>query len=800
MKLKFHISFLLTAIAVISCSSKQSLITDIIKPINLISGISDSILVSDLFYAEDYEIDFKQNASVRINYNKPLGYVHFTPDLSFSGMTFVDFNYDGELYSILIKSRIQQKYKFSFKPSKDYKALNLFGSFNGWDRGNLTMNDVNGDGIFEVEIPLEPGRYQYKFFGDGEEIVDPLNKEKVPNGFGDFNSVFIVEQPKASNQFLHILDYESQNEKTVFNFYHENESIESSLKHENIFAVIDNKKITNENISVEGNKILISFTPEELKNKKLLRVTVSQSGNISNTQSVNLFDGNSIATENNFLWNDAIIYSLMIDRFNDGDKSLNKPIIKDSLFEKANYMGGDFDGIIKKLKERYFDSLGINTIWLSPVYDNPNEAYRESPIPHRWFSGYHGYWPVNSYDVEEKFGTLEKLKELIKIAHTHGIKILLDVVANHVHEKHPLVKEKPEWFGDLRLPDGRLNLRLWDEYRLTTWFEPYLPKFNYVNSKDAIDFMTSNAIWWLNETSADGFRQDAVKHMPNEFWRALTKRIKKEIEVPQKKSVYQIGETFGSYQLISSYVNNGQLSAQFNFNLYDVALPTFLDPKISFSALDAEMKKSFLVYGENHVMGNIMDSHDKNRFMAFADGDLDLSQWSAVEVGWNNPPQVDNPKNYKKAILYYAYMNSIPGIPVIYYGSEFGMTGASDPDNRRMMRFGNNLSIHESEMLNYVRKIINLRKNYSSFRQGDFLTLQADENVYAYVRSNLNERILVILNKNKKEELVNLKIPNVYEISSAIDLMNGEMVHVENNTIQLKVNESGYKFIKLEKK
>jgi len=74
MKLKFHISFLLTAIAVISCSSKQSLITDIIKPINLISGISDSILVSDLFYAEDYEIDFKQNASVRINYNKPRFY------------------------------------------------------------------------------------------------------------------------------------------------------------------------------------------------------------------------------------------------------------------------------------------------------------------------------------------------------------------------------------------------------------------------------------------------------------------------------------------------------------------------------------------------------------------------------------------------------------------------------------------------------------------------------------------------------------------------------------------------------
>jgi glycosidase len=800
MKLKYHISLLLIVITVISCSSEQNLITDIIKPVNLISGETDSILISDLFYAEDYDVNFVKNDYVKINFDRSSGYIHFIPDLSFSGMIFIDFQYLGESYSIPIKSRVQQKYKFSYKPKKDYKILNLFGSFNGWDRSNLPMKDVNGDGMYEIEIPLEPGRYQYKFFGDGEEIVDPLNANKVPNGFGDFNSVYVVEQPKTNNQFLHILDYELQNEKILFNFYYENESSAGPLINENVFVLIDNKKIPKDNISVKGSKISISFNQENLENKKLLRVTVSQSGNISNTQYVNIFDGIPIKDENNFIWNDAIIYSIMIDRFSDGDKSLNKPILKDSLFEKANYMGGDFQGIINKLNEGYFDSLGINTIWLSPVYDNPDEAYRESPIPHRWYSGYHGYWPVNSFGVEEKFGTLEKLKELINIAHKHQIKILIDIVANHVHENHPLVKEKPEWFGQLKLSDGRLNLRLWDEYRLTTWFEPYLPKFNYVKSQEAIDFMTTNAIWWLNETGADGFRQDAVKHMPNEFWRALTSRIKREIEIPQRKSVYQIGETFGSYELINSYVNNGQLSAQFNFNLYDVALPTFLDSKLSFSALDSEMKKSFLVYGENHVMGNIMDSHDKNRFMAFADGDLELSQWSAIEVGWNNPPQVDNPENYKKAILYYAYMNSIPGIPVIYYGSEFGMSGASDPDNRRMMRFGNDLSIHEKKMLSDVKKIINTRKNNSSLRKGDFLTLKADENIYAYIRSDLNERILVILNKSQNEKQVDLKIPKMYDIKAAVDLIVGEKINVENNRVQLKIKESGYRFLKLENK
>jgi cyclomaltodextrinase / maltogenic alpha-amylase / neopullulanase len=407
------------------------------------------------------------------------------------------------------------------------------------------------------------------------------------------------------------------------------------------------------------------------------------------------------------------------------------------------------------------------------------------------------YWPVNSFDVEEKFGTMRKLKELVSTAHKKGIKILLDVVANHVHETHPLVKQHPDWFGDINLPDGRKNLRLWDEYRLTTWFEPYLPKFNFVGSQKAIDFQVSNAIWWIKQTGADGFRQDAVKHIPNEFWRTLTRKLKEEVEIPNNIAVYQIGETFGSYQLISSYVNNGQLSAQFNFNLYDIALPTFLDKKISFKALDAEMKKSFMVYGENNIMGNIMDSHDKNRFMSFADGDLDISQWSAIEEGWNNPPKVDDPKNYNKAKLYYAYMHSIPGLPVIYYGSEFGMTGASDPDNRRMMRFGNELSNDEQKMLKDVSKIVNVRRNHSALRYGDFLTLQADENVFAFIRSDMRERILIVINKAEEQKKIELDLPKEYDISTAKDLVADGELKIVDEKLNLIIDGMSYKFYRL---
>lgn len=797
MKKYFKIIFPSVLFLISACSSNKDEIIDIIKPINLIAGKPDSILIGDMFYSNNYDIDFFENKNVRVVYNNETGMIYFFPDENFSGITLVDFDFNGTTYSIPVRSRIQERYKFSFKPGKEYKVLNLFGSFNGWDRGNLPMKDDNNDGIFEAEIALEPGRYQYKFFGDGEEIIDPENKEKVPNGMGDFNSVFTVEEETKSRVFLHIIKYEKTADKSEFNFYYENDLYENPLQKENVIALVDNKKAKDGEVEVSGRSIKLMLNNNELKSKQLLRIAVTVNGTASNIQSVFLADGEPAEQNGKFLWNDAVIYSLMIDRFSDGDRSINNPIAHDSLSEKANYMGGDFQGIINKLNEGYFDSLGINTIWLSPVYDNPNEAFKEAPEPHRWFSGYHGYWPINSTSTEEKFGSIEKLKELVATAQKHGIKILLDIVANHVHQNHPFFKEKPEWFGNLNLPDGRLNLRLWDEYRLTTWFEPYLPKFNYVGSKDAIDFMTSNTVWWMKETEADGFRQDAVKHMPNEFWRALTKRIKNEIEIPDNKKVYQIGETFGSYDLISSYVNNGQLSAQFNFNVYDVALPTFLESKMSFSALDAEIKKSFLVYGENNLMGNIMDSHDKNRFMAFADGDLDVTQWSAVEEGWNNPPRVDNPANYEKAKLYYAYMNTIPGLPVIYYGSEFGMTGASDPDNRRMMRFGEELNQFEKRMLGDVRKIINLRKNHPALRYGDFLTLQADENVYSYIRSEVNERILIILNKSEKSVPLQLNIPVMYGIKSAGNLLTDEKIELVDGSINLILQPMSYSFFKL---
>ncbi len=784
------------SIMMLSSTNAQD-ISDLIKPLKIYAGKPDTVLISDLFYAKDYNLTFRPNRVISTKYILNKKILILQADSAFEGYTLIKFNLDDNMYFLPVKSEIRQTHIFRFQSRKKPKKLTLFGSFNSWNRDNLPLADKNENGIYEINVALDPGRYEYKFFEDGQEILDPYNPVKVPNGFGGFNSVIIIPPRHNEMAYLHILGYRKENSRIKFSFYFDRSGIHKLITAENVIGLINNQKISAGNISVNNDTVKISFLDQILQGEKIIRVAVTQDGISSNLQTVYLYNGIPAGSRENYSLHDDIIYSIMIDRFYDGDKRNNKPVISPEIPLKTNYQGGDFQGIIDKLNEGYFDSLGVNALWISPVVDNPNSAYRETPPLHRYYSAYHGYWPLSINKVEEHFGNMSLLKKLVSLAHKHHIKILMDFVAHHVFINNTIYQKHPDWFGVLTLPDGRKNLRLWDEHRLTTWFEPYLPTFNYSASKDALKLMTDNAVWWLKETGADGFRHDAVKHVPNIFWRTLTKKIEREIEIPEHRNIYQIGETFGSYDLVNSYVNNGQLSAQFNFNLYDVALPTFLEKNNSFAALDGEIKKSFEVYGVNNLMGNIMDSHDKVRYLAYADSDITLNSGDAAQIGWENPPEVNYPSSYKKERLYLAYLLTIPGIPVIDYGDEIGMTGAADPDNRRMMRFGNQLASLEKEDLTKIKELINLRKNHSALRYGGFQSFVADNNCYVYLRSDMNERILIALNKSETEQNVTIQLPKFYDIKHGLNLINNSILKINSDKIAIKIPPIGYQILKL---
>lgn len=777
--------------------------TDIIQPIRVSPDRSDTIVISDLFYAKNYNgIRFAKNNNVNLEYLKKKGLLVLRANNISFGATLLEFSLGKSKYCIpiLVNSAAVSRvsHTFRYKPDSAVGTVTVEGNFNNWNKESDPLQDADGDGMFERSMLLEPGSYIYKFVVNGKEIVDPANPETAPTGFESFNSVLRIADNDTIKPFLHIGSMSVAKEKCIFTFLYDG-GASTGLSKRNVVALLNNEKVNEQNIAIRGNTVEVHLPKKMLSGEKVLRLLVTQNGKNTNIQQVQLHNGVPRGHSSHAMkWDDGVMYSIMVDRFNNGNTANDAPVKHDSIFVQANYQGGDFRGIIDKIEAGYFDSLGINILWISPVYDNPNTAFREYPPPHRWYSGYHGYWPVNNFAVEEKFGTMEELKELVAKAHQRKIKVLLDIVAHHVHIDNPLYKEHPDWFGTLDLPDGRKNLRLWDEQRLTTWFEPYMPSFDYTRSDAPIRFMTDNSIWWLTETGADGFRHDAVKHVPNEFWRSLTRKLKEEVEIPQKKKVYQIGETFGDYNLVASYVNNGQLSSQFNFTLSYFAIPVFIERNESFASLDFHMKKSFEAFGQYNLMGNIMDSHDKVRFMAYADGAVTLQGVDTREMAWNDPPVVRNPESYKKAALYYAYLFTIPGLPVIYYGSEFGMTGADDPDNRRMMRFGDSLTLHEKAMLMETQKIVKMRNNHSALRYGDFYTLRADTIAYAYLRADMNERLLVVLNKKESEQNFEFRLPALLGSKELTDIMSGERIAVKENTVSIKVTGVHWRVLKIQ--
>jgi glycosidase len=196
-------------------------------------------------------------------------------------------------------------------------------------------------------------------------------------------------------------------------------------------------------------------------------------------------------------------------------------------------------------------------------------------------------------------------------------------------------------------------------------------------------------------------------------------------------------------------------------------------------------------------MGNLMDSHDKARFLAYADGDIARDAPDDKEVGWLTDIRVDDVRSYRLAELYLAYLLTTPGVPTIYYGDEIGMTGANDPDNRRPMRWGNDVTPDEQALRERVSQLVRLRRDRSALRRGGFHTLLAEGDVWAYLRAGAAGRTLVALNKGDAPETVTLNLPAALAPSDAADAFTGQTVPVKSQRVTLTVPATGYRIVDL---
>ena len=445
--------------------------------------------------------------------------------------------------------------------------------------------------------------------------------------------------------------------------------------------------------------------------------------------------------------NAQVLYSLMVDRFYNGNPDNDAPLNRPDVDPRVDYKGGDLKGITEKIKEGFFDTLGVNTIWISPITQNPEDAWGQYHNPDTKFSGYHGYWPIYNTKVDNRMGTDDELRELLATAHEHDMNVILDYVANHMHINSPTLKAHPDWITDSLLADGRRNFELWDEQRLTTWFDKHIPTLD-LEREDVCEAMTDTALFWVQNFEFDGYRHDACKHIPLNYWRMFTRKMKSRFP---GRPLWMIGETYGDNELVGSYVKTGMLDAQFDFSIYHTAIDVLGKEGVPMSRLAQVIDESLASYGAHHTMGNISGNHDKTRFISLAGGAIKWDE-DGKDAGWNRSIGVTADGNaereliaFKKALLLEVINLTIPGVPCIYQGDEFGQAGGNDPDNRRMMRFGG-LSENEQWLLGQTEELIRLRRSSMPLMYGDYKLLYSDANVLIFTRTYLGEVVTVGLN------------------------------------------------------
>lgn len=466
---------------------------------------------------------------------------------------------------------------------------------------------------------------------------------------------------------------------------------------------------------------------------------------------------------------DDVIYLLMPDRFCDGDPLNNDPPESPGMYDRKKwryYHGGDFQGIINRLP--YLKELGVTAIWLNPIYDNVNhlnrrEQYDEGPGTTKApITDYHGYGAVDFYGVEEHFGTIEKLRELVDAAHGLSIKVIQDQVANHSGPYHPWVTDSPTptwYYGTAQkhldetwqtwtLMDARATYEM-QRATLEGWFINILPDLNQSNRETA-RYIIQNTLWWLGTFGFDGIRQDTLPYVHRRFWSEWMAAIKRE-----HPKLTVVGEVYDGDPALVSFFQGGrvrfdgidsQIDTVFDFPLLYPLRRSFAEGKPIRDV--AMMLARDHLYPNPAVLVTFIGNHDMRRF---------TSEPGATTAGLK---------------LAQTFILTTRGIPQLYYGDEIGMKGEGDPDNRRDFPGGfpgdardafaeSGRNAEEQDVFAHLRKVALLRAEIEPLRRGKLINLFVSDQQYAYARKTERETVIVVINNDSRPAAIEINVKAV---------------------------------------
>lgn len=400
---------------------------------------------------------------------------------------------------------------------------------------------------------------------------------------------------------------------------------------------------------------------------------------------------------------DAVIYQIFVDRFApDPGTDFERPT--DPL---GGFYGGTLRGILSRLD--YLADLGVTCLWLSPIFPSPT---------------HHGYDATDYGTVEPRLGNEADLQMLLDGAHRRGMRVILDFVANHLSRQHPAFveaqrdreSETAQWF----------TFEEWPSRYRSFFGVPEMPQIN-TDHPAARAYLIEHAQRWLR-FGVDGFRLDYANGPSHAFWsafRAATRAVKPDSVT--------LGEVVETSELQRSYV--GRMDGTLDFLLLEALRGFFSFRRLAPSQFDAFLRRHLAFFPESLILPSFLDNHDMNRFLWTVGGDVRRLRLAAL------------------------CQFTLPGPPIIYYGTEVGLSqnrdvrypdGSGHPEEARLPMVWDDRQ--KSDLLTYFRKLINLRREGgSAWREARRTELIDDERgLYAYSCGDF----IVVLNNHPAEATI----------------------------------------------
>jgi alpha-amylase len=457
-------------------------------------------------------------------------------------------------------------------------------------------------------------------------------------------------------------------------------------------------------------------------------------------------------------WSDAVVYFVLLDRFADGDAANDAGVDRGN---PGGFHGGDLRGLAAELDE--IASLGATAIWITPVVRQIDYCPSAQGSPQSGYTGsfehcaFHGYWADDYHGLDPRFGSEADLKALVEAAHARGIKVLLDIVYNHVGygSRYLTDPAKKGWFRTKPVDCAVDPL---------TCQVGGLPDFRS-ELPEVREYLMEAHLGLAERTGLDGFRLDTVKHVEHDFWKAHRAETRRRLG----DGFFLLGEVWGgSAEVLDDRFAGDEMDAGFDFT-FKGSCESFVQGKGRTVSFSAYLEKRHRVRAGYHL-SHYLSSHDEPAAIFNLKGDLQALR------------------------LCVALQMTSLGIPMIYYGEEVGVRGTTWPLNRmdfpwgaRKVAPGKGVARDES-LRDYYRRLIAIRRSQPALSAGAYERLSSDGDLLVFGRRHeaTGSTVVVAVNRGVEPASAAVAAPGAWE-GRAVDALSGEAARVEDGRLQVQV-------------